>query len=90
MENKEIRILLTEGTFTHMCKQGFITYFTSPTSRIEFPISSMDMRLITKGEILSKEVEGHLFNIALQDIGTEMIREILKRSPVFSGMAYEI
>lgn len=86
----EIRILLTEATFTNVCKRGHILYIISDHERYDFPLSTMDMKQITSGKVLTKVVEGRTFNIALQDIGKEMIREILMRSPVFSGMAYEI
>lgn len=87
---EEIGILLTEGTFTSVCKRGFIRYVVSENEKYDFPLSSADMRQITSGSVLTKVVEGRTFKIALQDIGKEMIREILMRSPVFSGMAYDI
>ena len=87
---EQIRILLTEGSFTNVCKMGFIRYVVSENEKYDFPLSSMDMKQITSGKVLTKVVEGRTFDIAIQDIGKEMIREILMRSPVFSGMAYDI
>jgi hypothetical protein len=87
---EKIGILLTEGTFTNVCKMGFIRYAVSENEKYDFPLSSMDMKQITSGKVLTKVVEGRTFDIAIQDIGKEMIREILMRSPVFSGMAYDI
>jgi hypothetical protein len=87
---EQIRILLTEGSFTNVCKRGFIRYVVSENEKYDFPLSTMDMKQITSGKVLTKVVEGRTFDIAIQDIGKEMIREILMRSPVFSGMAYDI
>ena len=85
-----MRILLNEPTFSQMCKIGFIRYNLADGRKLEFPISSSDMRVLTSGKILTKTSDDTKVEIALQDIGLEMIREILMRSPVFSGMAYEI
>jgi hypothetical protein len=47
---------------------------------------------LTKGEIIEKEViwDNKNFKIALQDIGSDIIREIIRRSPIYSHLYYEI
>ena len=87
---KETRILLTEITFTNLCKSGFLTQRSPLYGTIDINITKSDMGVITKGDILTKDIGGDCFKIALQDIGLTMIREIVKRSPIYSEMYYEI
>jgi len=87
---KETRILLTETTFTNLCKSGFIPQKSAMYGSIDVNITKSDMSEITKGKILTKNVGGEIFLIALQDIGFTLIREIIKRSPIYSEMYYEI
>jgi len=53
-------------------------------------VNRNDIRTLVKGEILTIPVDEEDFKIVLQDIGFTMIREILKRSPLFSELAEEI
>lgn len=87
---KEIRILLTESTFTQLCKMGFIPYKTSMFSNTDIYITKSDLIEVATGKILTKEVDGTTFLLALQDIGIENIREIVRRSPVYSEIAQSI
>ena len=87
---RETRILLTEITFTNLCKSGFLTQRSPLYGTIDINITKSDMGVITRGDILTKDIGGELFKIALQDIGLTMIREIVKRSPIYSEMYYEI
>lgn len=89
-ENKEIRTVLTEVSFTQMCKMGFIRHTEPPTGKLDIVITSSDIRELIGGKILTKRLDDVTYKYALQDIGTEMIREILLRSPVYSGLAYEM
>jgi hypothetical protein len=43
----------------------------------------VDILQLVKGEIVTKEMGNETFKFALQYLGTEMIREIVKRSPIF-------
>ena len=87
---RENRILLTEVTFTNLCKSGFLTQKSPMYGTIDISITKSDMGVITSGGILTKDIGGEIFKIALQDIGFTMIREIVKRSPIYSEMYYEI
>ena len=87
---KETRILLTETTFTNLCKSGFIPQKSAMYGSIDLNITKEDMSVITKGDILSKDIGGELFKVALQDIGFTLIREIIKRSPIYSEMYHTI
>lgn len=90
MERKEIRILLTESSFTQLCKTGFYTNNRGPFSKTDIYITKSDMKEISTGKILEKEVGGEIFKFTLQDIGIVSIREILKRSPIYSEIANDI
>ena len=85
----EIRILLNETSFTNLCKTGFLTH-KSPSGTRNISITSLDMKKIATGDILTKISEDDTIMIALSDIGTTLIKEIIKRSPVYSQMYYEI
>ncbi len=92
---KEIRILLNESTFTNTCKMGFFQYrslLVDPQSitRQDIYITKSDMLQIITGNILEKEVDGVIFKIALQDIGLDLIKEIIRRSPMYSDMTNQI
>lgn len=81
---KETRILLTEQTFTELCKLGYVACKTSYFNRVEIPFTRSDMALLTAGEIVEKNEVSGKFLIALEDIGLDRIAEILKRSPIYS------
>ena len=90
MENKEIRILLNEAQFSQVVKIGRIVYVTTNASKTEFPLSSMDVREMCNGKILIKKVDDQIFEIAIAKIDKETIKEILKRTPLYSSLAEEI
>ena len=83
----EKRIVLTETMFTGICKRGFIQIDTD--NQVSF--TSREIAQLCQGKILDKEVAGWSENInykfILQDIGFDMINEILKRSPLFGELA---
>ncbi len=83
----EKRIVLTETMFTGICKRGFIQIDTD--NQVSF--TSREIAQLCQGKILDKEVSGWSENInykfILQDIGFDMINEILKRSPLFGELA---
>lgn len=83
----EKRIVVTESMFTGICKRGFIQIDTD--SQVSF--TSREIAHLCQGRVLDKQVVGWTENInykfALQDIGFDMINEILKRSPLFGDLA---
>lgn len=83
----EKRILLTEITFTGICKTGFFKCEAPNTTYINF--LKEDIRKIITGSILEKHIDEHVFKFLLQDIGIPTIVEILRRSPVYSDLSYE-
>ena len=44
----------------------------------------------TEFEVLEKEADDATLKFGLQDLGSELIREIVKRSPIYSDLAQEI
>lgn len=86
---KEIRILLDEDKFINTCKSGFVTYNHLIEGNFEIPITKEDVKVLATGEILSKPLERD-FKIALADLGLEYIKEIIKRSPLYGQLYYEI
>ena len=89
-ERKEIRMLLTEYTFTNLCKAGFFMHNSPTMGKTDVFVNRNDIRTLIKGDILTIQVGEEDFKIALQDIGFTIIREILKRSPLFSELSEEI
>ena len=89
MEKKEIRTLLTETTFTNLCKVGSARY-SDINETIDISFTKNDIRTLISGKILEKEFDNVTLKYLLQDIGTDMIREILRRSPVFSELSYDL
>lgn len=88
MENiKEIRTVLTEEMFTHVCKVGFISIRSNDFGKTDINFNKFDILQLVKGEIISKELGTEVFKFALQIIDPEMIKEIVKRSPIFSELS---
>jgi TRAP-type mannitol/chloroaromatic compound transport system substrate-binding protein len=86
---KETRILLNETTFTNLCKMGYFTH-NGQLGTTNITITKNDIKKLTNGEIVSKDFSDEVIKIALKDIGFELIKEIIKRSPMFSEMYYEM
>lgn len=82
----EIRISLNEESFTNLCKFGYITKQLPEEGRNDIRFTSVDIRLLSIGDIITKEVGTVKILIALEDIGSELIREIIKRSPIYSDV----
>ena len=48
------------------------------------------MKHLCKGDVLEKDTDDAILKFALQDLGSELIREIVKRSPIYSELAQEL
>jgi hypothetical protein len=90
MEKKEIRASLNEAHFTNICKHGFIKHQSTLTGTYDIRFTKSDMKKLSEGEILEKEADDATLKFSLQDLGSETIREIVKRSPIYSDLAQEI
>ena len=87
---KEIRNSLNEITFTNICKHGFIPHKSSISGIFDVFFNREDIKKLAKGEIIEKNADDAVLKFALQDIGLDIIREVLKRSPIFSEISEEI
>jgi hypothetical protein len=85
----EIRTLLNEVSFTHLCKKGIITHGTGYT-KTDVYFTKVDMKNLASGEIVTKHENDQTFQYLLQDIGLELIKEIIRRSPIYGEMYYEL
>jgi hypothetical protein len=81
----ELRISLNEELFTNICKFGYITRQLEE-GRTDIRFTSLDIKSLSEGEILKKEIETTTILFLIQDIGSELIREIIKRSPIYSDI----
>lgn len=90
MEKREIRTSLNESMFTNMCKHGFIRHQSTLSGTYDVRFTRVDMKQLCMGEVLEKQTDDAVLKFALQDIGSELIREIVKRSPIYSELAQEI
>ena len=81
--HNEIRIVLTEDTFSHICKVGFITHQSPQLGKTDIYFYKKDILELVSGKILTKDLADEVFKFALQDLGIDNIREIVKRSPLF-------
>lgn len=82
----EIRISLNEELFTNLCKFGYITKQLPEEGRTDIRFTNSDIKSLSLGEILTKEVGSIKILIALQDIGNDLVIEIVKRSPIYSDV----
>lgn len=90
MEKREIRTSLNESMFTSICKHGFMKHQSSLTGTYDVRFTRVDMKQLCKGDVLEKQTDDAILKFALQDLGSELIREIVKRSPIYSELAQEI
>jgi hypothetical protein len=90
MEKKEIRTSLNEAMFTNICKHGFIKHQSTLSGTYDVRFTRVDMKQLCLGNVIEKQTDDAVLKFALQDLGSEMIREIVKRSPIYSELAQEI
>ena len=90
MEKREIRTSLNEAMFTNICKHGFIRHQSTLSGTYDVRFTRVDMKQLCKGEVLEKQTDDAVLKFGLQDIGSDLIREIVKRSPIYSELAQEI
>lgn len=90
MEKREIRTSLNESMFTKICKHGFIKHQSTLSGTYDVRFTRIDIKHLCSGDILEKQTDDAILMFALQDLGSEMIREIVKRSPIYSELAQEI
>ena len=90
MEKTEIKSLLSEVMFTNICKHGFIKHKSTISGTYDIRFTNVDIKKLSTGEILEKNADDAILKFMLQDIDTETIKEIIKRSPIYSDLSQEI
>lgn len=85
----EIKIVLDEFKFTNFCKLGFIQY-KNGNSTIEIPLTKLDIRTLFKEDTIEKNYYEDKVVIMLSKIDKHLLKEIIKRSPLFSDLYYEL
>jgi hypothetical protein len=73
-----------------VCKVGFLKNQSPELGKNDIHFYKTDIMSLCKGEILIKEVASEIFKFALVDLGSEMIREIVKRSPIYYELSNQI
>lgn len=90
MERKEIRTTLTESSFTGLCKNGYVKHQSTLSGAYDIRFTKNDMKHLCQGDIIEKVTDDSILKFAIQDIGKDLIREIVKRSPIYSELSQEI
>ena len=76
MDEKEIKIVLTEANFSQAVKVGRIIYILNQQGqKLELPLTSMDVRELCKGKILMRKVDEYFVQVVLATIDKEMIHK---------------
>jgi hypothetical protein len=84
-----IKIILNEIQFTNACKSGFINYNSRETGRVDIYLTKNDIKEIAANNLISKKI-GDIFEISTFNMDKESIKEIIKRSPLYSEIYYQI
>jgi hypothetical protein len=86
---KEIRTVFNEVTFTNLCKSGIAKHGID-YNKTDVYFTKQDIKKLVSGEIVTKNENDQVFLYLLQDIGFELIKEIIRRSPIYGEMYYEL
>lgn len=86
---KEYRIQLDEIEFTNLCKRGFILVSDEMDNKIEFNFYTKEIRELIYNGVVQKNTSNSVYNFRLNIQNREMPKEIVKRSPIYSGLYYE-
>ena len=90
MNMKEIRHSLNEVMFTNVCKHGFVKHQSTLSGTYDIQFTRIDIKNLCSGDIVEKTTDDAVLKFALQDLGIDIIREVVKRSPIYSELAQEI
>jgi hypothetical protein len=86
---KERRIILDEFSFTNLCKFGFIKHI-STLGTIDLHITKKDIIDLYNDQIVIKEFSDEVVKVLLTDLDKVLVKEIIRRSPVFSELYYQL
>lgn len=85
-ESKKIKVPLTQPQFTQVCKAGFLST-QEKNGRADITFSSNDILTLCRGSFIEKQGLDETYKFGIMNISSYEIREIVKRSPMFSGIA---
>lgn len=88
-EAKKIKVPLTQPQFTQVCKAGFLTT-QEKSGRVDITFSSNDILTLCRGSFIEKQGLDETYKFGIMNISSYEIREIVKRSPMFGGIAESI
>lgn len=88
MENENKVVVLNESKFTGLCKIGFMTIHNE-MGRDDLYLSKTDIKSLYKNKEITK-FQGDTYVIKLNMTDDYLIKDIIKRSPLFSDMYYEL
>jgi hypothetical protein len=77
--------VLNTPQFTQLCKTGFMTKQT-PEGRSDLQFYSIDMLDLCNGKVVEKELYNETYRFQINGISNDDIREIVKRSPIYSNI----
>lgn len=77
--------ILNTSQFTQLIKTGFLSKQTSD-GRGDLQFYSNDMIELCNGKIVEKELYNEKYRFQINGISNEDIKEIVKRSPIFSNI----
>jgi hypothetical protein len=86
----ETKILLTEDSFTNLCKAGLFRFRTDSGTE-EVRLTKLDIQtLLTLGDdVFTKKLIGNKHTLLFKmGIDKELALEIVKRSPLYSDLYY--
>jgi hypothetical protein len=77
--------ILNTPQFTQLCKTGFMTKQT-PEGRGDLQFYSIDMLELCNGKIVEKQFNSETYRFQVAGISNDDIKEIVKRSPIYSNI----
>jgi len=86
---KERKIYLDEFYFTNLCKFGFIKH-ASNLGTIDLDITKKDITDLYNGKEVIKDFSDESVKILLSNLDQVLVKEIIRRSPVFSELYYQL
>jgi hypothetical protein len=79
----ELKISLDEYSFTDLCKSGYITK-NLKNGRTDITFTNKDIVSLSMGDIVTKEIDSDRILVIVENVDSELIAEIIKRSPIFN------
>ncbi len=87
---KEIILTLDEPSLTYIIKHGVVIHQSTLTGRHDVHFNKIDIRQLIKNRTYLREMDDAIIKYNIADyLKNDTIKEILKRSPVYSDLALE-